>query len=632
MLLLTTRSLALPALLVAVLVVVATGSAHAQQLFPHHLVGQSNGTVGKTPYVTTTHMVEMRDGTKLHTIVFEPVKDIGKHKAAVLMRTPYGATGLKGLGEMWVDQGFVAVMQDFRGRYQSKGDFMCWFNATSDGADTIHWIKKQSWSNKRVFAQGVSANGIAAYLEEADPSVVEVLLGQYVVVATAELHRTIFQGGAYRYSLIHGWLDGIKELSFEHNFVDNEAFSSFYEPVSMTDKWKDVTAPAVHLTGWYDIFNHEQLRAYEGYQTQSTIGRGLNFLVVVPTGHCPGGEVPWPNGVNGIAVAEALAVALFKTLAAAADQVERANGGVFGVDGVAWAKLSTSQQTALINDVHARTAAVLRQANAPVVQYYVMGPAGASSAPGKGAGPFGNYWAEADALPVGKATKFYLNGTSELLIKGTPVEGAKVSYVYDPSDPVPTLGGNNLLLPQCGPYDQRQLEKRGDVASFTSVALESPVIVSGEMTAQLFVSTNCTDTDFTVKVLDVYPNGTSMMLQDGIVRMRWANDTRAPHLLTPGKVYMAEVSVWTTAYIFNAGHRIRVDISSSNYPRFSANPNTGRPLANNSTASIPAANTIYTGPAYPSRLTLPVLPNDGMPTPLDIDAVHARINDLLASL
>lgn len=162
-------------------------------------------------------------------------------------------------------------MQDFRGRYKSEGSFQCWWDAGADAADTIKWIKDQAWSTGVVFAQGASATAIAAYLEEEVMPDPRVLRAQYNIVGTAELHRTVFQGGgmhplgvrlpahtaatlllltAYRYSLMHGWLSAIGEQSFEHNFTSHEALTSYYDPVSMTGKWNRVTCPAVHLTGF----------------------------------------------------------------------------------------------------------------------------------------------------------------------------------------------------------------------------------------------------------------------------------------------------------------------------------------------------------------------------------------------
>eukprot|EP00049_Salpingoeca_infusionum_P013816 m.257756 g.257756 ORF g.257756 m.257756 type:complete len:607 (-) comp15534_c4_seq1:174-1994(-) len=555
------------------------------RLMPHHLRSPPTG-LNSSNYITEVHDLEMGDGVHLHTIVFIPI-GVNKKYGAVLMRTPYNAKGLKGEGEYYIKEGFVAVMQDFRGRYASFGTFQCWFDAASDGKTTIDWIKKQSWSNGAVFSHGVSANGIAAYLEEMDVPQPGTLRAQYVIVATAEFHRTIYQGGAYRHSLYHGWLDELGEEAFEQNITSHEALSAYYDPVSMTNKWNRVTAPAVHLSGWYDIFNAQQLDAYYGYQTQSAIGKGLNFLFVAPTGHCVGGQVPWPNGADGIATSLAVALTLFK-----------------GLDESGLTEVAMAEKLRGI----------------PAVNWYVMGP----GTPGSK----GNYWTSGQDFPSPTPTSLYLTQLGNLT--SVPPAPGQLSFDYNPLNPVPTLGGNNLLLPKCGPWDQSVLEQRDDVLSFTSQPLTSEIAITGDMQAVIYLSSNCTDTDVTVKILDVYPNGTAMMVQDGIARVRWNNDSTTPHLMTPGQIYAVKVDVWSTSYIFNTNHSIRVDVSSSNFPRFNANPNTGDAIYTNTTVNV-ARNTIHMGTTVASKIILPVVSLDDLP-PVDMTALKRKVDALRNTL
>ena len=199
-------------------------------------------------------------------------------------------------------------------------------------------------------------------------------------------------------------------------------------------------------------------------------------------------------------------------------------------------------------------------------------------------------------------------------------------FIYDPLLPVPTVGGGNLLLPKCGPQDQSGVEDREDVLSFTSDTLTTHVAVTGRITVTLFVSSNATDTDFAVKVTDVFPavedaggqnaftgstsssKPTSMLVQDGIARMRWREGpmAAAPTPLVPGQVYNVTVDLGPTSYIFNPLHRIRVTVSSSNFPRFSANPNTGRPLSDAMPPTL-AINTVFHDTVHQSYLELPVV-------------------------
>jgi len=220
----------------------------------------------------------------------------------------------------------------------------------------------------------------------------------------------------------------------------------------------------------------------------------------------------------------------------------------------------------------------------------------------------GNYWTSVAKFPTGPNTILYVNTNGALL--PSPAMGSNnVTWRYDPADPVPSHGGNNLFI-ACGPLDQRPVEqgKRSDVFTFTSAPLNNYVVVLGAMVVNLFVMSDRVDTDFTAKVTDVYPDGTSRLIEDGMVRMKWRNYSPAQNM-TPGSIYEINVTLWTTCYVFNAGHSIRIDLSSSNYPRFNANPNNGWPL-NDTGGGGPvyvATNTVFFGSNYPSRLILPTV-------------------------
>ena len=183
-------------------------------------------------------------------------------------------------------------------------------------------------------------------------------------------------------------------------------------------------------------------------------------------------------------------------------------------------------------------------------------------------------------------------------------------FIYDPDNPVPTTGGNNCCSPHIvpwGPYDQRIVEMRGDVLCYTSASLERDLEVTGPITLTLFAATDGPDTDWTAKLVDVAPNGYAMNLCDGIVRARYREDRSAPKLLDPGKVYEYEIDLWVTSNVFRAGHRLRLEVSSSNFPRFDRNLNTGHEHGMD-TERRPARQTVMHSRAYPSRLRLPVIP------------------------
>lgn len=567
-------------------------------------------------------MVRMRDGVELYTLVYLPSGSVMK-RASVLIRTPYGTNTLENECASWADnENFNCVMQDFRGRYKSQGSFEFFLNASTDAYDTMAWLTAQTWSDgKTVFTTGASANGIAQYLQPISKP--PWLKAQFVTVGSAQIHHTTFQQGAYRESLTNGWLTAINEASFIPIIVAHEAYSSFWEN-STLNQWQNVDAPSIHLAGWYDIFSQPQLTAFMGYQTMSSPpSLGNNYLVVLPTGHCSGGQIKWSNVTFGLEFATHLAVALFNSLAASPKFDENADSAVrddliTSIDDRKTTKTTNKQINAIISrpshpnpQPQPPPQPQTRQSLSfiPHIIWYVMGP----GTPGS----LGNYWTAADQWPSTRSLALYLVGDGGGGLSPEPPtnsNGGNKSFIYDPKNPVPTLGGNNLLLPKCGPWDQTPVENRADVLTFTSAPLTNALAVTGHISAVLYVSSNATDTDFTVKVTDVFPGGAdapSMLLQDGIIRMRWRNDNRVPNLMKPGQVYKVTVDIWSTSYIFNAGHRIRVDISSSNYPRFSANPNNGLPLARRGPL-ITALNTVYADRLRPSHLLLPVVSMDSL--------------------
>jgi len=237
----------------------------------------------------------------------------------------------------------------------------------------------------------------------------------------------------------------------------------------------------------------------------------------------------------------------------------------------------------------------------PQVLFYVLGP----GLPGS----IGNFWASSAVYPPFevKPLDLYLSrqGTLQAVI---PPQSGQATYLFDPANPVPTIGGNNLILP-CGPLDQSSLYlQRRDIISFTTEKLNKAILICGQIDALLYVSSNATDTDFTAKLVDVFPDSRNMLVQDGIIRMRWRDGPTTPKLMTPGSVYEVIVDIWSVCYVFNPGHKIRLDISSSNAPRFSVNPNNGLLIDQNG-PNVVAQNSIYVGFGFPSRLNLPLAIN-----------------------
>jgi putative CocE/NonD family hydrolase len=243
-------------------------------------------------------------------------------------------------------------------------------------------------------------------------------------------------------------------------------------------------------------------------------------------------------------------------------------------------------------------------ADAPALNtytFYIMGPDQLAS---KKDASVGMYWTTLPSWPTPKTVTLYL--TDERTLDSSPPQASYVmNYIYDPNNPVPTYGGNNLFE-ECGPLDQTPIEIRPDVLLFTSDAMMSATVVMGSMQVNLFVSSNCTDTDFTVKVTDVYPSGSSVVITDTMLRMRWRDSRSNATLMEPGKIYNVTIKLWETAQVFDVDHRIRLAVSSSNYPRFGVNLNNGL-LIREGGETLFAENTVYVGPKYPSSITIPTV-------------------------
>jgi putative CocE/NonD family hydrolase len=261
----------------------------------------------------------------------------------------------------------------------------------------------------------------------------------------------------------------------------------------------------------------------------------------------------------------------------------------------------------------------------PEVYYYVMGDVNNASAPG-------NVWRYDDDWPPEHTDKNWYIHEDGLLSTTYPSDYEPLTIIYDPSDPVPTVGGQNLNLP-AGPYDQSEVETRDDVLVFTSETLTEPYEATGQIIAKLFVSSNCPDTDFTVKITDVYPDGRSMLITDGILRMRNRNGPDHWEFMEPSEIYEIEVDMWSTSYIWNTGHKIRISISSSNYPRFLNNPNTDDPMAKNTTYNV-AENIVYLDTSHPSCIILPEIEEQPLKSKLnfiEFDNKHIIFRDILNS-
>lgn len=510
----------------------------------------------------TTVMVPMRDGVRLSTTVYLPSGE-GRWPA-LLIRTPYSKDGRAAdmIAAMAMLNGYALVGQDMRGRYASEGeDFLVFqhdgWGEHRDGFDTVAWIAEQPWLNGKVATFGASAMGIVQNLMA--PTQPPALVCQHTGVAFSSMyHQTAYQGGAWRKALVERWLRGNKfdprSIETFHGHPDYDEFWDQFNPEARAEK---INVPIMFVGGWYDIFNQGTIDMFKAVNERGgPRARGNCRLVMEAFGHGASNDLK------------------FKRIARPANTQE-----------AKWANLWVKRDGKGIDEI-------------PVVQYYVLGDPETPGAPGC-------EWRSADAWPIpATETPVYFHKGGGLDWAPPAEESATRSYMYDPKNPVPTHGGQNLQISK-GPKDQRPVENRPDVLLFTSPELTKPLEVTGRVKAKLWVASSALDTDFTVKLTDVYPDGRSMLLLDGILRMRHRNTFEKSEMMEPGKVYEIEVDLWSTSIIFNTGHRVRVAVSSSNSPRFEPNPNTGRPSGMDDETQI-ARNTLYLDASHPSHIILPV--------------------------
>ncbi len=500
-------------------------------------------------------MVPMRDGVKLATNVFLP-EGQGPWPV-VLSRTPYGKDRGAGDAANITKAGYVRVVQDCRGRFKSEGKYVPWENDIEDGYDTLEWIAKQPWSTGKVGMTGGSALGITTHM--AAISGHPALKAAFVTVSHGSPYQNAnFPGGIYLKNMREEWLrrQGVpppEEPKPRIGYYDDDA-----RRLDMRSYLDKITVPFYSVGGWYDIFSQGTIDTFTLLQAKGGAGaKGNQRLYMGGFGHRQlMGDLKYPPEAGGRPMA---------------DMIRWFDHWLKGVDN-----------------------GILKE---PPVKYFVLGDPTDKSAPG-------NQWRTADNWPPPSTpTPLYLREGGKLSLT-LPTESAKASYVYDPKDPVPTLGGNNLMM-DAGPMDQRPVSSRKDVLKFETEPLKEAVEIAGPVRAELFVSTDADDTDFIVKLIDVYPNGYEALVMDQGQRMRLRNGPFRPELTQPGRVYPIKVDLWSTAIAFNKGHKIAIHIQSSNNPRFEPHSNTWDRVRTYDKA-VKANNTVYFDPKQASKLVLPV--------------------------
>ena len=529
-----------------------------------------------------TFMVPMRDSIELATDVYFAPGSFGGPRPVILIRTPYGKSGgaYDLYSPIYLIQDYHLVIQDLRGTHDSEGgeNFLLFVNSYKDGVDTIEWLINQSWCNGKIASAGLSALCLNQYYYAGMGP--DGLLAQQLWFGTPELFdHAIFQG-SYHKSSVETWIKSTSPTNWQYQ-VDTIFTKTIpkneilYNSTSLSNPigphYSNVSVYGIHVGGWYDHFLQGTIDGYIGYDDHGTTrAKGHQKLVMGPWTHGSiyggqQGELIYPDNSNGFDL-------LFDW------EMEIFDEALLGIP-ADWSRAR--------------------------VAYYLMGDV-------KDTSDSWNYWRYAYDWPLDHINdRWYFTADGRLSKTSAGLVSKNHSYLYDPRYPVPNLGGQNQPFDLAGPMDQTSLENRSDVLIFETPVLTETVETVGRIWGNLFISSNCTDTDFTIKLTDVYPDGRSMLVTDGslTVRYRYNYTTEVFMSGNQNDVYELLIDCWSTAYSFAPGHKIRVTISSSNYPRFAINPNTGAPLARDYLNANIANNTLLVGPLYNSSIILPRLVN-----------------------
>jgi putative CocE/NonD family hydrolase len=556
-------------------------------------------------------MVPMRDGVRLSTDLYRPTGLSGP-LPAILMRTPYNKAGSAGAGNYFASHGYVVVVQDVRGKFESEGEYRVYQGDMTDWSDAFDWIGAQPWSSKRVGSFGCS------YLGEQ-----QIIAAQqrhpfhYAAIAQAAggnlgrvgRHRTFWgsvEGGANNVSINFGWMPvwaSIDKGQRAPPKVDYATFLRTLPLIDMTDRagspswdwrnflerspddpWWDkqgyltaddsVGVATLHVSSWFDMAA-EALEERAIFQKNAINDRARNgqYAIISPTIHCMSERATGEMMTGALPVGDA----------------RLRYWDIY----LAWYDRWLRDNERAIDSV-------------PRVQYYVIGR---------------NVWKSSDRWPVAgmRETSYYLRsdgaantakGNGRLSLTAPSAGERPDTFTYDPAKPVPSRGGSICCTGDpkdvAGSFDHADIEQRPDVLVYTTDALRDGLELTGSMRAVVYLSSDAPDTDVTVKLLDVFPDGRSMNMVEGITRVRYRDSFAKPRMMTKGTVYEVPVDLHATSWYLPAGHRLRVQISSSSFPRFDRNLNTGGKNYDETTWKV-AKNSIHHTATHASRLILPVV-------------------------
>lgn len=616
----------------------------------------SDAAIPETVAVDSNIMVPMRDGVRLATDVYRPLAADGSPSASlavILERTPYDKSGIsrseitaqdprplsrKELACYFAAHGFAVVMQDCRGRYRSEGEFRKYLSEAEDGYDTLAWLLRQDWCDGKVGTMGLSYGAhTQCALACLDPPGLACMFMDSGGFSSA-FHGGIRRGGAfelkqatwaYKHALLSPesqsdpqrkaalrqsdistwfrdmpWEPGHSPLSPAPEF-ENYLFEQ-WRGGTFTDYWQQ---PGLYAEGYYDRFPDVPTAIMGSWYDPYVRTCLTNFSELSKRNRAPVELVmgPWTHGDRSVTWA----------------------GGVdFGAASILDGNIAADYRELRLAWFRRHLQGASDTPQGAPVRYFRMGGGSGRRNPA-GRLDHGGEWREARQWPPPcRELSLYLQADGRLA-DAAAAQDTTVEYRFDPADPVPTIGGaltSGEPVMQGGAYDQREgpgvfkyrgqpsgrpLAERADVLVFETAPLDRALSVTGAVVVELFVSSDCPDTDFTAKLVDVhppsldYPEGFAMNITDGIFRMRYREGWDREVRMEPGAVYAIRIEPFSTSNLFRAGHRLRVDISSSNYPHFDINPNSGAPGGYPGEARV-ATNRVHVGGAHASRVILPV--------------------------
>ena len=542
----------------------------------------------------------MRDEARLSTTVYLPLRP-GPYPA-VLVRTAYNRVGF--FDPYLTDHGTALVVQDCRGRYDSEGQFYPFIHEAEDGFDTLEWLAAQPWCNGRIGMYGDSYLAATQFAAALSGSPHLCALNPRFMAGDC-WKRAYYCDGAFSLGLTWSWLcfetaartsqaaimplfevaqllrrlpilqldefSGAGVVPYYRDYVTRCAYDEHWAGLSLRDQYQRFNVPVLLTGGWYDYYPGETALNFVGLREHAPTPelRDSHRMIIGP----------WTHGISADSVLGELD---------------------FGEEATAENLASQRWLDCLL---HGRGPQEFQEAP---IRLFVMGA---------------NVWRDEYEWPLARTryVTYYLRGGGRLSTQ-PPGDEPPDRYLYDPEDPVPTFGGNHSIGPynpglyelaKPGPYDQRPIEERADVLVFTSEVLAEDTEVTGPVLVYLFASSSVPDTDFVARLTDVYPDGRSMNIAEGIIRARfWEDVWAAPRLLEPHQVYRFAIDLQATSNVFKRGHRLRLQITSSGFPLWDRNLNTGRDPATDTEPQV-AEQSIYHDREHASHILLPIVPARG---------------------